>query len=431
MARLEQRRRLYYAVRDIPGAAQKRLGGRRFIKSTGTSDRREAEIVAASFDVVWLEKIRRAIYGPRAPQTQEAQEARIASQAAFWRDRIANALPGSREVIIEQMKSAAAEELDPFDPMDPDGVKRAERFVEIALGHHVPLGEKLEEFLEEKAKDTEAKTIDLYRTSLRRFNERFRTSTDVTRSEVKAWVGELRDLGMADNTLQRTFSAIRGYWQYLQDRGVLPESENPFSGALRAPEKGKNRRGKAVAFKAFEPQDVVRLLNAAQERSDPELADLIRLGMWTGCRIESLCSLRVEDVTSDTLFVSDKTEAGSRLVPIHPTLKPTLKRLCEASKDGFVLSGLGENKYGDRSNAIGKRFGRLKTSLGFEGRSWAFHSIRKTVVTQLQRAGVPEEVTMSIVGHENKSITYGLYSAGPSLEQKMEAISKIKYPGQK
>jgi len=58
-----------------------------------------------------------------------------------------------------------------------------------------------------------------------------------------------------------------------------------------------------------------------------------------------------------------------------------------ASQDGYLLSGLTFNKYGDRSNAIGKRFGRLKQSLGFSEKK-VFHSIRKTVVTLLEDAGV-------------------------------------------
>ena len=31
------------------------------------------------------------------------------------------------------------------------------------------------------------------------------------------------------------------------------------------------------------------------------------------------------------------------------------------------------------------------------------------------------------VGHEKKTITYGLYSGGSSLKQKLEAINKISY----
>jgi integrase len=97
------------------------------------------------------------------------------------------------------------------------------------------------------------------------------------------------------------------------------------------------------------------------------------------------------------------------------------------TSDGFVLSGLSANKYGDRSDAVGKRFGRLKTDLGF-GDAYVFHSIRKTVTTLLENAGVPENVAADIVGHEKPRITYGLYSGGNSLEVKRKAIEKLSYP---
>ncbi len=42
-------------------------------------------------------------------------------------------------------------------------------------------------------------------------------------------------------------------------------------------------------------------------------------------------------------------------------------------------------------------------------------------------AGIPESITADIVGHEKKTITYGLYSGGSSMLQKIEAIEKIKY----
>ena len=103
-----------------------------------------------------------------------------------------------------------------------------------------------------------------------------------------------------------------------------------------------------------------------------------------------------------------------------------MTRLIEDSGDGYVLSGLTVNKYGDRSNAVGKRFGRLKKELGF-GKKYVFHSIRKTVVTILENAGVPENVVADIVGHEKMTMTYGLYSGGLSLAVKREALDKLAY----
>jgi integrase len=105
-----------------------------------------------------------------------------------------------------------------------------------------------------------------------------------------------------------------------------------------------------------------------------------------------------------------------------------MRRLIRDSKDGYVLSGLSPNKYKDRGSAIGKRFGRLKTSMGF-GAAHVFHSIRKTVATMLENAGVAENVAADIIGHDKPTMTYGLYSGGNSLAVKRAAIEKLSYTG--
>ena len=152
--------------------------------------------------------------------------------------------------------------------------------------------------------------------------------------------------------------------RYLQSVEVAGEDVEPFS-KLDVARQNK-RAAPRSARQPFEPAEVVKLLETAITQGDEQLADLIRLGMWTGCRIEELCSLKVEQVEEDHFSVTDaKTAAGWRDVPIHRDLAQTIHRLVEQSKDGHVLSGLTTNKYGDRSNGIGKRFGKLKTTMGF------------------------------------------------------------------
>ena len=68
----------------------------------------------------------------------------------------------------------------------------------------------------------------------------------------------------------------------------------------------------------------------------------------------------------------------------------------------------------------------LKTSMGF-GPQHVFHSLRKTVVTILENAGVAENIVVDIVGHERTTITYGLYSGGVSLAVKRKALDKLAY----
>jgi len=104
-----------------------------------------------------------------------------------------------------------------------------------------------------------------------------------------------------------------------------------------------------------------------------------------------------------------------------------LIRINAPSRDcPFLIFSKSKNQYDERSTGLSRRFGRLKSSLGY-GPELVFHSLRKTVTTKLEQAGVPEGVAADIVGHEKQTITYGLYSGGTSMAQKMEAITKIIY----
>jgi integrase len=111
----------------------------------------------------------------------------------------------------------------------------------------------------------------------------------------------------------------------------------------------------------------------------------------------------------------------------HVRLASVLKRLIGERTTGLVLAGLTENKHGDRSNAIGKEFGYLKQGLGY-GPRIVFHSIRKTLATIVEDAGVSENLTADILGHEKPRIAYGLYPGATPLATKAEAVAKLRHP---
>jgi len=155
------------------------------------------------------------------------------------------------------------------------------------------------------------------------------------------------------------------------------------------------------------------------------------LGAYTGARIEELCRLKTSDIINDEgikcFSIKDaKTAAGERNIPIHPNLLHVIDRLAEQSEDGYLIKSTSGNKYGNRSDALSKQFGRLKTDLGYNSQ-FVFHSLRKTVITQLQRADIPGILIAAIVGHETGTITFDVYSSGPSPKQKLHAISKLHY----
>ena len=84
------------------------------------------------------------------------------------------------------------------------------------------------------------------------------------------------------------------------------------------------------------------------------------------------------------------------------------------------------NQYGDRSNAIGKRFGRLKASLGY-GPDHVFHSLRKGFATQLENATIPVTVVARLMGHEIEGQTFGNYSDSLALKELKRAIDHVDW----
>ena len=347
--------------------------------------------------------------------------------AHFRRALRAASTEAEREAVLEQISDAAdaVGYLHADTGQPPSSAPEAREFHAQASGAVVPTLEHLAEW-QSTCRTTE-KTKDMAAADMKRFAVKFPLLRDVSRPAVRRWITSLmNDDGLTPKTVQRILSALRGYWRFLQGDGIVPETEEPFA-KLEVARQAKGK-GAADLRQPFAPADVPKLIAAAMARDDRGLADLITLAMWTGCRIEELCALKVADVLDDSFrVVAAKSAAGVRVVPIHAKLAPTMGRLVAASADGFVLSGLTRNKYGDRSNGVGKRFGHMKTALGF-GPAFVFHSIRKTVVTILENVGVAENVVADIVGHEKPRITYGLYSGGATLEVKAAALAKLAYP---
>jgi integrase len=123
-------------------------------------------------------------------------------------------------------------------------------------------------------------------------------------------------------------------------------------------------------------------------------------------------------------ITDSKTAAGIRVVPVHPALSDLVTRLAAEAEDGYLVPSKSRNKYGIRSDALSKAFGRLKKSMSF-GPLHVFHSIRASVVTHLVRADVADRLIKELVGHETGTVTFDVYSQGASAAQKLSAISKL------
>lgn len=411
---LEMRKQRWYAVLVIPKDARARLGKFKFIQSLGTGEKRKAQTLAAPLLAKWRAIIRR----------ERGEGDALMLEALRWRETLA-AIPADdhlREALEHQLTDKA-EKLE-----ESLGETAAVRFARVALGSATLSSEHFDAWVAQLS--LAPKTIDQMKKDTRRLVDRFATLQDITPKAVKQWVDDMRAKSTSFSSTRRMIGAWRSYWKYLASIEAVPSEAKPPFPSVEAKKEERSRK-----YLGYTTGDVVRLWGAANATRgtrgapDPVMADLILLGAYTGARIEELCSMKLADVGAASFSIKDsKTEAGVREVPIHSALRPLVTRRRKVATDEYLLPGLPFNKYEDRSNAIGKRFGRLKESLGFHGRRYGFHSFRATVVTLLENAGISENLAADIVGHDKPRMTYGLYSGGATLAVKAEALEKVRYP---
>jgi integrase len=409
---IEPRNGIWYAVVVIPKDLREEFGKMKFIKSLQTSSKQVAQHRALPLISKWKAAIRQA----------RGETDAIIKEATLWRRDLSAQNDVDAQEAVELALSERVEEI-----ATKSGNEKANEFYMVASGKATLLKPLYEEWKEQL--DLAPKTIDQMGRDLLVLVQHFSILEKIAPRTVKTWIDGLISKGQTYASLERLLKACRNFWKYLRKTGVVElDAVDPFQGMLSlvSDKVAKNKQGRV----AFSPKDVARIYQAALDGGDQPLADLIALGAYTGARINELASLKVEDVTeSQSLLVRDaKTKAGIREIPIHPAIQGLVERLKRHAQDGYLIPGSGENKYGNRGDHLSKRFGRLKATLGYTKGSEVFHSIRKTLITLLENAGVPEGIAADIVGHQKQTMTYGLYSMGTSLENKREVIARASYP---
>jgi integrase len=240
-------------------------------------------------------------------------------------------------------------------------------------------------------------------------------------------------------TLRKNLNFAKKYWEYCAQRYTSAPNLIDYERILPQEIRTKaTRKSSDEANKAYSVDEVYLLLDAAVKKAeetnrhgDHNLVDLIRLGMYTGCRIEELCQMKLTDVTADSFIIRDsKTESGQRLVPMHKEVTQVVERLKQSSTDGYLLSGESTaNATGKRSKGLSQRFSRHKQDLGFGNKVYTFHSFRSTLAKRFESAGVEEIRAARIIGHKVKSMTYGIYSRGTDWDVLFNTMNeKISFP---
>ena len=407
---LIQRNFTWYARLGIPIDVRPKLGRKReFIQSLKTKDQSVAIIKAKPLIAEWQNAIHIARGNPSAIETTAIRlrndtesHSRInpetgMSDADYYAEEIGEAL----DVGFEQ-----------------------ETFYDYYTGRKgTPFNFFVEEFLTYSYEN--ATTARDAKRNIELFTAHCPTVEDANHLSVMRWVqNETRSKA----TVGKCKNYLNKYWRYLQRISVVSNDTNPFTNV----ELPKSLRKKEDR-EPFTDDEIQFVHTKIKENDQPELEAAFLIAIYTGARISEIVSLTtddIKDIDHISCFVirESKTKAGIRTIPIHDNLKKLISKLCAVSNDNYLISNIKttSGKKG-KTDFLTKRFMRIIRNQCHLPATKVFHSLRNTVSTKLEAAGVPENIAADIVGHNKRTMTYGLYSGGTSTQQKYDAIKKISY----
>lgn len=160
---------------------------------------------------------------------------------------------------------------------------------------------------------------------------------------------------------------------------------------------------------------------------------LPRLALLTGCRLNELAQLRVEDIDlgeSPSISINNngsdkklKNESSVRMLPLTGLATELIKELIGLKGSSQRLfSELTYSEANGYASKPSKYFSRLSKEL-FGEEKVSFHSFRHLVITHLFNSGIKEELIGCLMGHSVGRLTTGkVYLSGFNYRTKLEAM---------
>ena len=312
----------------------------------------------------------------------------------------------------------------------------------------ITLTKASEAWLKSMEATTRPKTLTIKKTAVTALVDYLgagRQAHTITRPDMARFYQHLRDGGAATPTVfnkQSYLGGAGGFFDWAIASGHYPAGDNPAKGHIRYTTKEKRQR-KKLGFKAFDLEQV-RQLYAPENfaRLSPGAKWAALLGLYTGARASEVGQLLTVDVAEvdgvpSMRFCDEgddqhvKTDKSNRVVPIHPDLLSLgfLEYVdsLRCRGDWRVFPQASATAKNGAGNWISKAFGYYLGNLSGEWKpaKRGFHSLRKTVIQEMQGAGVPSELRVQITGHELDDEHHSTYSRDFTAAEKLNGVGPV------
>ncbi|MCS2164983.1 site-specific integrase [Scandinavium manionii] len=284
------------------------------------------------------------------------------------------------------------------------------------------------QFSEKRKLTTLSKTNKAVEVLLEHLKKRDVKLRDINRTTVTGWLDKLKT-EKAPQTIQNYISALAQIWDLARNRYHDAPQDNPWRGH------GLEAKSSKVSYEVFTHAELAKVFVALD--GDEEMQAVTLIGMYSGMRLNEICSLRAENIREIEGVLcfevtEGKTKSAARIIPVHSLITPLVLSLREKPHNGFLFyrASIIDRADGKRSTWHTNRFTRVKRkALGEKGSERkVFHSLRHEVAQQLDRNQINEDRIALILGHERGKTetfkTYSKHAASPvELQKYIELLS--------
>jgi integrase len=253
---------------------------------------------------------------------------------------------------------------------------------------------------------------------------------------------------LTNRTINSYIHALSGVFRLADKEGHF-EGRNPFAGRTLEETNSSWRSYKTDELDNLFSTPLLRYMPTEQRicparyAFENAMAWIPLVGLFSGMRSNEICQMRARDVqrkegiwlfnvSDDTTGQRLKTEAATRIVPIHSELVRCgfLDYVKALPRDGQLFPALKpggpDGKY---NHYFAKRFTEYRRKCGVTAPRTSFHSFRKNVAQALKDKRATAAEIAELIGHE-QGFTFSVY-APMQLPMKAlkELIERVHYPG--
>ncbi len=223
------------------------------------------------------------------------------------------------------------------------------------------------------------------------------------RQDITAYLLELKRQGFSPSTISRRLSAVKGYFRYMLNEGLI--KANPTAG-MKSPRKWAEIPG------ALSPADVNSLLSAPDTKKKAGMRDaaILELLYATGMRISEVCGLKTADVNFDAGFLRCMGKGSKeRIIPVGGKALGSIKLYMEKARPHYARGGPPElfiTRLGGKFTRQGlwKIVKKYALKAGIR-ENMTPHMLRHSFATHLLERGADLRSVQEMLGHSSISTT--------------------------